>query len=246
MNGYELSRNFIDFSFENPSKIKPNHYAMYFFSIEHCNRLGWKKEFGLPTTVTMEAIGIKSYNTYINTFNDLIDFGFYNIIQRSKNQHSSNIIELSKNDKATDKALDKAFIKHNLKHSESTVSIDKQINKETIKLINNNPDLLNTNLKVWISESKELVLDNEDKKVREEQFELFWNKYPKKTNKKDSKIKFLKLKEDEVIKILSTIDDFIRYKPFETYNHPNPTTYINQKRWDDELKPVKVTPKYHI
>ena len=140
MNGYDLSRMFIDFSFENPSKIKPNHYALYFFSIEHCNRLGWKKEFGLPTTMAMEAIGIKSYNTYINTFNELIDFGFFKLIQRSKNQYSANIIELSNNDKALDKALDKAFIKHATKQSESTSesisSINKPINN---KPINNKP-----------------------------------------------------------------------------------------------------------
>jgi len=142
MNGYELSRNFIDFSFENPSKVKPNHYALFFFAIEHCNRLGWKKEYGLPTTMTMEAIGIKSYNTYIRTFNELIDFGFFKLIERSKNQYSSNIIELSKFNKALDKALDKAFIKHDTKQSESTeksiVSINKplnnkQINKEQYK-----------------------------------------------------------------------------------------------------------------
>ena len=136
MDIYTLNRNFVDFSFENPSKIKPNHYALYFFSIEHCNRLGWKKEFGLPTTMTMEAIGIKSYNTYINTFNDLVDFGFFNLIERSKNQYSANIIELSKNDKALDKALDKAFIKHASRHcistDESIDSIDKQIYKEPI------------------------------------------------------------------------------------------------------------------
>lgn len=139
MSGYELSRIFIDFSFENPTIIKPNHYALYFFSIEHCNRLGWKEKFGLPTTMTMEAIGIRSYNTYIKTLNELVDYGFFELIERSKNQYSSNVIALSKNDKALDKALDKAFIKHDTKHipkqSESTVqstgesisSIDKQL-----------------------------------------------------------------------------------------------------------------------
>lgn len=138
MNSYELSRKFIDFCFENPSKIKPNHYALYFFSIEHCNRLGWKKEFGLPTTMTMEAIGIRSYNTYSKTFNDLVDFGFFQLVERSKNQYSANIIALSNFNKALDKALDKAFIKHTTKQSESThQSIDSinkplTINKETI------------------------------------------------------------------------------------------------------------------
>ena len=136
MNGYDLSRNFVNFSFENPSKIKPNHYALYFFAIEHCNRLGWKKEYGLPTTMTMEAIGIKSYNTYIKTFNELVEYGFFNLIERSKNQYSANIIELSNNDKALDKALDKAFIKHATKQSESTQqsisSIDKQLTNKPI------------------------------------------------------------------------------------------------------------------
>ena len=134
MNSYKLSRSFVDFSFENPSKIKPNHYALYFFSIEHCNRLGWKKEFGLPTTMTMEAIGIKSYNTYIKTFNELIEYGFFKLIERSKNQYSSNIIELSYFNKALDKALDKAFIKHATKREESTQqsidSINKPLNKK--------------------------------------------------------------------------------------------------------------------
>ena len=129
MNGYDLSRNFVNFSFENPSKIKPNHYALYFFAIEHCNRLGWKKEYGLPTTMTMEAIGIKSYNTYIKTFNELVDYGFFNLIERSKNQYSANIIELSNNDKALDKALDKAFIKHATKQLQSTQQSISSINK---------------------------------------------------------------------------------------------------------------------
>lgn len=140
MNSYNLSRKFVDFSFENPSKIKPNHYALYFFAIEHCNRLGWKKEFGLPTTMTMEAIGIRSYNTYSKTFKDLCEFGFFDLIDRSTNQYSANIIALSNYDKAQVKALDKAFIKHASKQSESTGesidSINKPLNQLTIKPIN--------------------------------------------------------------------------------------------------------------
>jgi len=136
MNSYELSRIWFDFAFENPSKITPAHGILYFFCIEHCNRLGWKKEFGLPTTMAKEAIGVRSYNTYINTLNDLVDWGFIILIEKSKNQYSSNIIALSNFNKALDKALDKAMIKHYTKQhqstSESISSIDKQ---ETIKPI---------------------------------------------------------------------------------------------------------------
>lgn len=130
--GYELSRNWFDFCFENPEKIKPNHTAVYFFAIEHCNRLGWKTKFGFPSAMVMEAIGIKSYNTYINALNDLVEFGFIKMIEKSKNQYSSNIIALSNFNKALAKALDKALIKHGGKQRESIDSINKQltINKE--------------------------------------------------------------------------------------------------------------------
>ncbi len=117
---YDLMKSWFDFCFENPEKINPSHSALYFFALSHCNRLGWKSKFGLPTTMTMEAIGIKSYNTYIKTFNELSVFGFIKIIEKSKNQYSSNIIALSKFDKALDKALDKATIKHLTKQGEST------------------------------------------------------------------------------------------------------------------------------
>jgi len=134
MNGYELSRIWFDWCFENPEKISPNHSAVYFFAIEHCNRLGWRKKFGFPTEMVKDAVGIKSYNTYIKTLNDLVEWGFIEMIERSKNQYSANIVALSKFDKALDKALDKAIVKHVLKQSESIDSIDKPltINKETI------------------------------------------------------------------------------------------------------------------
>jgi hypothetical protein len=129
MDYFKITRDFWDFAFENPEKIKPNHCALFLFIVEHCNRLGWKEKFGLPTTMTKDAIGIRSYNTYIQTLNDLIDFGLIILIERSKNQYSSNIVAISNNNKALDKALDKAFIKHDTKQSESTIQSIDSINK---------------------------------------------------------------------------------------------------------------------
>lgn len=137
MNGYELSRIWFDWCFENPEKISPNHSAVYFFAIEHCNRLGWRKKFGFPTEMVKDAIGIKSYNTYIKTLNDLVEWGFIEMIERSKNQYSANIVALVNFDKALDKALDKAIKKHVTKHDESIDSINKPI---TIKPLTNNID----------------------------------------------------------------------------------------------------------
>ena len=149
MDIFKLYRNFWDFAFENPEKIKPNHIAIFSFAIEHCNRLGWKKKFGLPSTMTMEAVGIKSYNTYITAFNELVEYGFIELIEKSKNQYSSNIIALSNNFKALDKALDKAFIKHTTKQDESSI----QSTGESISSIN----IQETNLpinKITIDERK--------------------------------------------------------------------------------------------
>lgn len=144
MNGYELSRLWFDWSFENPEKISPNHTALYFFAIEHCNRLGWRNKFGFPTEMAKDAIGIKSYNTYIKTLNDLVDWGFIQMIERSKNQYSSNIIALSNFNKALDKALDKAIVKHVTKQDESTSesisSIDKPL---TLEPLTNKPQTNN-------------------------------------------------------------------------------------------------------
>lgn len=135
MNGYELSRIWFDFCFENPEKIKPNHTALYFFIIEHCNRLNWKEKFGLPTSMSMEAIGMKTYKSYINTLTDLVDFGFIMMIEKSKNQYTANIIALDKKCKAKLKATTKAEPKQSIKQDQSKVSIDKPINNKTSKPI---------------------------------------------------------------------------------------------------------------
>lgn len=142
--GYELSRQWFDYSFENPELVRPIHSAIYFFAIEHCNRLGWKKKFKLPSSMVMEAIGVKSHNTYIKAFRELVEWGFFTLIQESKNQYSSNIIALSKNNKAPDKALDKALIKHDTKHipghRESTgAGTDSVYKQRTIEQGNNEP-----------------------------------------------------------------------------------------------------------
>src|SRR5690606_25269721 len=134
VSGYELSRNFWDWSFANPEKVKPIHSAIYFFAIEHCNRLGWKNKFGFPSQMVMEAIGVKNWRTYSAGLSDLVDFGFIKMVEVSKNQYSSNIIAIVNFTKAHTKALDKALQKHSTKHSQSTVSINKQYNKEQLTI----------------------------------------------------------------------------------------------------------------
>ncbi|MGM1057406.1 MAG: hypothetical protein ACQEWG_16090 [Bacteroidota bacterium] len=136
MNSYEFSRAWFDFSFNTPNKVKPVHTAIYFFAIERCNRLGWKEAFGFPTDLAMEALRISNYKTYISALQELVDWGFINWIQKSKNQYNANVIALVKNTKALPKAPPKALSKHCTKQVQSIASIDKQLNNKQINLLN--------------------------------------------------------------------------------------------------------------
>lgn len=129
MKSYELSRAWFDFCFENPDLISPNHSAIFFFAIEHCNRLMWKKKFAFPSQFAMGAVGIKSYKTYIKAFQDLVEWGFFELHEEARNQYTANIIALVKNTKACSMANTKAHAdarpKAKPKRCESKYSIDK-------------------------------------------------------------------------------------------------------------------------
>ncbi len=45
MNGYNLTRSWFNYKFENPKKVRHVHSDMYFYIIDLWNRLGQKKEF---------------------------------------------------------------------------------------------------------------------------------------------------------------------------------------------------------
>ena len=106
----------------------------------------------------MEATGIKSPKVYKPALLNLVEWGFIELIQDSKNQYTACIIALVKNTEATDKAdknaLDKALTQSSLDHlpnqgtstcqDKGNIYINKetikQINKETINLIEKFPN----------------------------------------------------------------------------------------------------------
>lgn len=142
MDHFKLLRDFWDFAFENPEKISPSHCALYCFIINHSNRLGQKRKLGLPSGMAKEAIGIKCYKSYIKTLNDLVAWGFIEMLEKSTNQYSSNIVALVFNDKATTKAYDKAMLMQSLKQRQSTALSNDQSNTTIDKLITNKEELI--------------------------------------------------------------------------------------------------------
>lgn len=225
LKGYELSRNFFDWCFENPELINPSHSAIYFFAIEHCNRLGWKSKFGFPTQMVMDAIGIKKHETYIRYLNDLIGWGFLILIQKSTNQYSANIISISNAVPKNGKALEKASLKHGRKQiesmgestRESKGSILKQENKETEKQIN----------------TEECYT-----------FEMFWNEYGKKVDNKKCEAKWKALSDKDKSAIKENVTLYVQSTPDIQYRK-NPLTYLNGQCWKDEILqriPAKLNP----
>lgn len=156
-----------------------------------------------------EAIGIKSYTTYIKTLNDLVRWEFVLMVQKSKNQYSANIIALPDFNKADAKALDKAFIKHLSKQSESTYqsigSIDKQ---ETIQQDNKKQNVL---------------------------FGDFWNLYDKKIGD-TFKLEVYWFGLDNATKHL-IMDWVARYKKFEpdAKFRVNVQKFFEEKYWMGEI-----------
>lgn len=68
-------------------------------------------------------------------------------------------------------------------------------------------------------------------------FDVFWDLYGKKINSKDSKLKWDKLSLADQEKIIDTLPNFKKGKDYQYL--PNPTTYLNQQRWNDEIVSIK-------
>lgn len=203
-NGYELSRGWFNFAFENIDKVTANHTALYLWLCEINNRCGWVEKFQITRKECMDGMSCKSYNTYNKCLNDLIEWQFVILVKKSINQYQCNVIALSKIDKAQYKALDKALYKA---QGESTIqSTDTILKQQTIKQQTINIE-----------------------------FDIFWSLYDKKKgDKADCIKKWNKLKDEEREKIIHTLPDFLKQITDKKFQ-PMPATYLNQKRWEDEL-----------
>ena len=86
---------------------------------------------GLPSSVTMEATGIRNYKTYRKCIKDLAQFGFIKIISEAINQHQAMVVAWGKNTKADTEALTEALSKA---QSEALTDIVELKNYRTIEL----------------------------------------------------------------------------------------------------------------
>ena len=74
----------------------------------------------------------------------------------------------------------------------------------------------------------------------DQNFEIFWKKYPKKIGKKQAFLKFKKIKIDFNL-ILKSLENHKRTEQWSNIKYiPHPTTWLNQERYNDEIEIPKV------
>jgi hypothetical protein len=91
--------------------------------------------------------------------------------------------------------------------------------------------------------ANEDVIENADEKkqnLQNQRFDEFWKAYPKKVGKEAARKVWMKVKPDKAlfIKMLEAVETAKKSKQWQKDNGqyiPNPSTWLNQGRWDDEL-----------
>lgn len=86
--------------------------------------------------------------------------------------------------------------------------------------------------------TKETLINNISCKMTLEDFEDFWQQYPRKINKKTARKKFLTIPRSNKQKILLALEDQKTSSQWQEERYiPHPTTWLNGERWEDEIKP---------
>ncbi len=120
-------------------------------------------------------------------------------------------------------------IQTNTKHTDKDIDKDKDIDIDIDK--DTDRDIENDNLLSSFS-SKTACVYTDD-------FLNFWREYPKKVGKGDAfnkwkKAKLTKADKEDILKALDWQKNSIRWRDNEGRYIPNPSTYLSQRRWEDE------------
>jgi hypothetical protein len=110
----------------------------------------------------------------------------------------------------------------------------------------------NSYLDIDIEQELNTELETEKKEPAEAEaslsFEDFWQAYPRKVGKKSAETAYKKIKPSQRLfaKMIETIEAFKKSKQWQDENGrfiPNPSTWLNQGRWDDEIPdPITQSP----
>jgi uncharacterized protein YdaU (DUF1376 family) len=105
--------------------------------------------------------------------------------------------------------------------------------------LNYKPLTTNEELKTKEPETKEKTIDP-DIDFKASKFEEFYDLYAKKRGRAECMKKFMKLKVEEINKILDVVPAYVASTPDSQFRK-DPSTWLNQKCWEDEF--VTTIPK---
>jgi NACalpha-BTF3-like transcription factor len=224
MNYIELINNF--WSISEGEDMSPHDQSTYFAILKYCNSLSWLNPFVCHWEILIQY-SKTSKNSFYKSCEALDKIG---LIKWEKGQRNSTkkpkIFVLDfKNKEGTNR--------EQRRNNEGTTeehggNLYKLVNKETIKLINNNATLVNSELKGWIENHNPI-----DKEKRDKQFLEFWDLYGKKKDREKCKTKFKNLKDSDIELIFERLPAYTNSTPDLTYRK-NPLTWLNGKCWNDE------------
>ena len=217
--------------------LKGNDISVYFSLVKYCNKLNWLNPFVCHWDIVCQYAKV-SKNSYYKSVETLHDKGYIKYEKGKKNQLKPRIFILKLENK-------EGIIKeqngeqHEEQNREQKGNLYKLLNNKTIKLINNNASLVNSNLEKWINSESE-DLEDSNKEQLKQSFEIFWNLYDKKVDRKKSFDKWKSLKQPERDEIIEKTPDYVKANPEIKYRK-NPVTFFNNRSWEDEIihKPKK-------
>ena len=75
---------------------------------------------------------------------------------------------------------------------------------------------------------------------KQEKFNRFWSLYPRKVAKIVAERRWKKLSKKDIDEILKIYNEhLIRWRYKDIQYVPHPATWLNQRRWEDELEPLQ-------
>lgn len=203
----------------------PSSAICLWHSLMHmANKTGWQKEFTVPMGVLESKTGLKR-TTVCDARNLLKQLG--RIDWRSRNGNQCAVYALC------------PFGEHNTEHNADTMA------NTTLTQPRTQSRLLNKLNKTKLNKTEDIKKTNTKEKKDDygtvSGFGEFWEVYPRKESKQSALNAFKKLKpDDELLAVMLNALEI--QKKSEQWQKdkgqfiPHPSTWLNQKRWEDELE----------
>jgi hypothetical protein len=233
---YILHHKNVNIKMMEDTELTPIHLSLYNALFLLWNRCEYDSQLSINRNDVMKLSKIGNANTYTNSLKALDKGGYIKYIP-SFNPLKGSIVTIIRCDKGSDTGGGKSS---DIGSGKGGDTLYKQYNNLTIEqkniILSHFNSLEESELEKEISllsVKKELFDDSEA--PLKFTFEMFWKKYPKKSNRKKAVDKWNSIPSKQILEIERTLDAFIEYKPFDGYNHPDASTYLHNKRWLDEL-----------